>query len=1684
MSGVPLTDRRRTQALRAELARMAPWLTPQWAGLGQEGDFGAALYEIAARLAEHSTRRLDQTALRDKLAFLDTLDIAAPAPQPATVPIVFVLAEKRGDPVYAPARVQIAAAGADGEPVTFETREAIAISPARPLRLVVADPGADRIELAPPKVIAAPQPSPPPVTYRLVSAAEPRGTMLQLAQAVGLAAGDLIRIAGRVYRIAKRSGEIVTLLDPLEAPAPAGAAVEKVTRLDSFALRNLSEHLVYVGHKELLKLDGYATIVLRLDPPGLARRLAQLDIVYHLWGKRKDADAADWQELRLLGGRDGELRLRKDWEGAVEEVEAAGRKSRWIRLRLKTPIADAAPPDTRAASVELKVNSNAPAGPPADGSSSIVSAFYNGLPLPLTTAFLPFGPEPQRFDSFAIAAPEALSKKGAKVTLEVGLSDASLVAMTLADGTADRVYGIGRNGRLQAIRFDGTGAPAWRQLDRPVPPPDAAEGGTAPALDGKGPLLAIHSPADSANDLVLAGDKAKQLWLAQVAVEGTDRAARKWGRVEQLREEPPASLCLAAQAAAPDAAPQPPLIVGCDSKETYTRAVDVPTATLAAPQKLVDDPAGAIPRYPLVLGRVTGAANLVVAVDAEGGLFRGSLGPGTISWKQLLEAGNLDAKGPVAASQDEDGTLRIVAAAAGQADAPNTTLLVSLGTSGAPASVRAALAPSAVASLPESADGGPFSLTAAVGPEGILIFADKVQAHKVPLPVGAGSGSLCALLRPGAGDRLPSLLVGAPNELLLRAPIESTIHQFQMDWFDALWLEGDAKDALYVQRGTVAPQRLPSTRIEFGTRKALPLPSPGVAAAGSLTLLVPRTTAAQTGTRVAGDAGHLVLDALDTLTVQGDVIEIGGRLIEVVGISAEGEPEDAAAAAAADGAEAADGVVGAEDAEDADGAAGAEDAEDTEDAGSAEGAEGAEDEVRRRIAALARALPRNIRSYRTLRKAPFIIPGEDLRTLVRLSGALFPDEITGIRFGGSAAPSRQPFRKGSGGSPGETWLRFGSAWTVAPATASLSLQSLAGISQWSQTRLPRSTENPDLSWEYFDGRGWRRLDDGFRDGTANLASSGTISFLVPDDLAPTDVAGKQDYWIRARLDGGDYGRSSYVVETDIVETGGSRQSIRIDRSALNPPEIVTIEASYELQTYAAPQFVLTVNNLAPVDQTQAAAAAGAEFRLFEGLAAHTGDAAGLGRAIYLCLSRAPGVDALSLYVDAADVDAAPLRLQAEVLRPGGWAPIVCEDRTAGLTRPGLLQLFLATVPAQLPLFGCDGWWLRLRPLEPTNAWAPIVRGLYLNAITAEQAKSLRQEILGSSLGEPDQSYLLAEPPVLPGTLELRVRESLSDEEKTALTSADPAAVASYPDVAGEWIRWRATDSFVDQGGAARVFRLDPSTGQVRFGNGRDGKIPPAGRDAIRAVGYQTGGGSRGNVPAFAVDQLKTALESVELAVNPVDAGGGADAPPKERLAETAPARLRHATRALTRPDIEALATGSSPDVVRARCLPGRGCGIDLVVAIRKTGERCPVPSRARREGIARNIAAAGWGALAVEAIRVRPPRYVHISVEAVVVARDADAVARIENDVRNAIVAFLHPMDGGPRGLGWPFGRRPWPSDVQRVAAAVAGVDRVVDVAIAARDARGDLDRLGEDALVCAEEADISLVVQPPRSAP
>lgn len=1599
--------------LRGALERSARMLAPGWAGATQDGDFGRALLEIAARLAEHSTAQLAKAPLRDKLAFLDALDVASQPPRSASAPIVFTLAVKRETAVFAPARVQLSADKGKDQ-ITFETREAIDLSPARLAHVIAADPATDRIERAPGHVNRSVDAEVPPTRYLLLSAVEAESKTIQLVQAVGIEPGDLLRFAGGVYRVESVKGAIVQLLDPLGQSAPAGAGVEKLIALECFALRNLQDHAVYFGHKEMLKLDGPAEITLVFDPPSLPAALASLDLDYAIWGKLKDAKAPDWQPLNLVGAGPAGLVLAKTWEGSVDELELPTGKSRWVRIALRQPIAGQCGPATGAVSVELKVRSTAPPKTSVEGSETIVAALYNSQPLSIATAFLPFGPEPQRFDTFAFAAPEALSKKGARVTLKIDFDDASMAAMAYDPVAPDHVYGISVNGRLQSIRFAGDKAD-WRPL------------GLADdkRLDAK---AGLHVLSLDRLDLVFVRGEDGVLRMASVTTtaDGKDWMLSAWTDLSKNRAAFSAFCVVPDPARLPvkgsssmmllnPFAATPGHLLAFDGDGLWSLMIGlggVTSATWTRPVAL--SAAGDTPAETtaIVVAKAGIQDGVLAVVAADGRAHKGDLdlANNTIKWAEIATGVSGDVP-PVAFV--EDGTLVFVAASA--ADVPGDRRLVVVGSADPRSDLETSLgAPQSIALLPQD-DGAPLIVVS--GSTGLLLWAGG-HTTIATLPAKADPTALRALLLPSGNE--PRLLLAADSEVVLKRQNETGPVSGRVELRDRLRREpGSAAPTRMWARnaaGDTSIALLDPDWFDAGTRLLQPAPFND---AREYILLDEDSDFAG---KVAA-SGKLELDPDDDETVAGDVLEIDHLLYVVTHRN------------------------------------------------SAESTVDLDPVLPGTLPATGHAV--EYTSYRHVGARTNLV-AVDRKRFARPTIAA-PAALHELLFAGPASPLRQEVVGRFG-----DWLVLKKQWITAPPDSiGATLLNQPDLDIQSEIRLPREADNPELAWEYYDGRSWARLDQRtLTDPTGNFARSGDVTFTVPSDIVPTEIGGKEDYWVRVRLTGGDFGRASYLITEDPASASPKRTSVVVDRSQLNPPEIVSIEASYVLDAAITPDLVIAANNLAALDQTQAALRNGAVFNLFEGVAQHVGGAAGGSRALYLGLDRNPGVQALSLFVDALDRDAPRRELVAEVLTAAGWQRAGLDDGTAGLARPGIVQLRLAPKPEQLPLFGSDGWWLRLRPKDVGGDWAPVLRGLFVNAVLADHAKTVTKELLGSSLGDPNQSYRLAQTPVLPQTLELRVLESLSQEERAALVlHHGPEAIVEDQAQRGQWVRWSETESFVDADGDTRAFRLDPVSGEVRFGNGRSGKVPPAGRDSIRAFTYQCGGGSAGNVRALEIAKLGSAIESVELALNPVDASGGADAPVIERIAVSAPALLRHAGRALSPVDIEAIAEGSAPDVVRARCLPPRGCGIELAVSIRDPAQRCPVPSRERREGIARTILAAGWGALAPDAVTVRAPRYLRVRIEAELIASGAGAAAGVEHEARRRLMAFLHPADGGSDKLGWAFGRRVWPSDVHRALAGTPGLDRVAAVRLDAFSPGVSLDELPLDALIWVDEADIALTV-------
>ena len=400
----------------------------------------------------------------------------------------------------------------------------------------------------------------------------------------------------------------------------------------------------------------------------------------------------------------------------------------------------------------------------------------------------------------------------------------------------------------------------------------------------------------------------------------------------------------------------------------------------------------------------------------------------------------------------------------------------------------------------------------------------------------------------------------------------------------------------------------------------------------------------------------------------------------------------------------------------------------------------------------------------------------------------------------------------------------------------------------------------------------------------------------------------------------------------------------------------------------------------------------------------------------------------------------------------GWSELSVKDGSAGFARLGLLQ-FIGP-PDAVAADGLGGLLYRLRArLKPGIQPRPVaVSGLWLNAVWASHANSAVQTVLGTADGSPDQSLAIRPQniPVLPGeVLELREWEGRGDDWTTVAQGVPPDRLRFELDPVDRttpralWIRWDERPHFAASRADDRHYLLDRATGLVRFGDGRHGRIPTAG--ATIAITHDYGGGLDGNVAAGLIDESRSSAAYLKAVYNPVAASGGAPVELMPALEGRAARRLRHRDRAVAAADYAWLAREASPEIARAAALPVTGPagtvqpGWVSLVLVPQSRDPRPIPSqelRRRVQDYLKARAPIGIG----RRLRLVDPEYEDVAVMADVTVRDAGEASAVEARLRERLDRFLHALDGGSDGTGWPFGATLYLSGVARLLAAVPGV--------------------------------------------
>lgn len=615
-----------------------------------------------------------------------------------------------------------------------------------------------------------------------------------------------------------------------------------------------------------------------------------------------------------------------------------------------------------------------------------------------------------------------------------------------------------------------------------------------------------------------------------------------------------------------------------------------------------------------------------------------------------------------------------------------------------------------------------------------------------------------------------------------------------------------------------------------------------------------------------------------------------------------------------------------------------------------------------------------------------------------------------------------------------------------------------------------------LEWEYCRGGKWYKL--GIEPSIYDFDIDQRISFNCPSDWQENEVNGTKNRWIRVRIIEGSY---SDVAD---IQIGNSPETMPVVVNTA-APVVSKLTLSYTYLTDPESlDYCLSRNEFQFEDHTEDVRWPNRSFDPFwpvsdQQPALHFGFDQPLPAGLVSLYVQVPGTEELEPGTASA--------FAWEYLSRSGWLQLGVRDETNGLRQSGMLQFVGSSDAISAPGLSEDTYRIRARLKDGVDRIELPVSGLWLNSVWASHRVRIEQELLGTADGTPRQALRFVHNPVLTGE-KIEIREWAGNGEGWQLVAREVSEAdlryerdPNNQQITAAWVCWNQRAHLHDAKPSDRAYVLERATGLIRFGDGTQGMIPPAGSRIVAT--YLTGGGLVGNMQPDTITQLRSAVPFVASVTNPIATIGGADGEPIAAIRDRGPQHLRHRDRAITVSDIEWIARDASPEVARARCLAITGPAghaqrgwITVIIVPQSNAER-PWPSAELQRRVAEYLRTRVPASI-VRRLKVVEPNYVALNIAAEIVPKQPDAAAQVEAQLRANLNRFLHPLTGGFNQKGWNFGEDAHLSNIAAVIENTEGVDFARDIRLYVEGGEHCQSvAVPRDALLCSGVHELKLTV-------
>ena len=566
-----------------------------------------------------------------------------------------------------------------------------------------------------------------------------------------------------------------------------------------------------------------------------------------------------------------------------------------------------------------------------------------------------------------------------------------------------------------------------------------------------------------------------------------------------------------------------------------------------------------------------------------------------------------------------------------------------------------------------------------------------------------------------------------------------------------------------------------------------------------------------------------------------------------------------------------------------------------------------------------------------------------------------------------------------------------------------------------------------VKWEYWNGSGWAKLEL-LNNGEEffsileeqNKNTERVLRFRCPEDIETIAVGPSDGYFIRA----------SIVKMTDRFDYYGNCISPYVHDLVIN--------YNYENTEHVFNQIIVKSDLREEIISFT-------DKKLVNIIEKYLSDYP----AMYLCLSKPLVQGMIRILIDIEEsVHRFNPVLKWEYLannHKGGtvWKHIDVVDGTENFSYSETVTLIGKNDFAEDTIFGQTGYFIRI--INPDGKYSqennintrPVINNIIFNAVRIVQTDTRLPEYFWINSDEEDKICQLSNTNVT--GVEVWVDEynkiSTQEQEKFLKFYSKKDVEPEYDDY-GQleklWIKWKPVQNLVACGVTDRVYEVDYPKGEVKFGNGRNGKIPPEQYNESIKIKYSVCNGSLGNINSNEIQDFEDSIPNIIRVYNPSPIIGGIDMETIDNAASRTFGQISCGNRLVSLSDFEDSIKFYDRNIYKIKCLSHvneysqEDIGITSIAVL----PRVYMQGYEKFQGIKNRI----WEFIDQKApaalanstrLRIFEVGYVETSVSVEVVIEDFNSYQGVYNGIESRLKKFLDPVNGHFSGTGWNIGDFP-----------------------------------------------------------